>query len=294
LVGISGPGVSASFVYDGLGRRESKTVNGNLTEFLYDGRNPVQETSGATIMANILPGLSIDEFLTRTDVTSGMTSYFLADALASPVAVTDSTGTVQTEYSYEPFGQTTLGGISNSNPYQYTGRENDGTGLFYYRGRYYNPSLQRFISEDPIGFRSGDFNLFAYVFNNPLIFIDPFGFDKCMSLNCDPPPCSTMDCTPKPPAPEPPCRTMAECFGPGRPTTPPCEPGECLPPDNTTAKPYDGNDPCQYCEKMKNDFNPPWDGHSDCQNWGGICRTRPDGTRFIIPYAPGSKIDIKR
>jgi len=95
LVGISGPSVNASFVYDGLGRRESKTVNGSLTEFLFDGRNPVQETSGGTVLANILPGLGIDEFLTRTDVTSGVASFFLADALGSPVAVTDATGTVQ-------------------------------------------------------------------------------------------------------------------------------------------------------------------------------------------------------
>jgi YD repeat-containing protein len=71
LVGVSGPGVNATFVYDGLGRREKKTINGNLTEFLYDRFNPVQETSGATVLANILPGLRIDEFLTRTDVVAG-------------------------------------------------------------------------------------------------------------------------------------------------------------------------------------------------------------------------------
>jgi len=175
LVGISGPAVSASFVYDGLGRREKKTINGSLTEFLYDGLNPVQETSGATILANILPGLGIDEFLTRTDVVAGVTSSFLTDALGSPIAVTDSSGAVQTEYSYEPFGKTTSTGASNSSSYQYTGRENDGTGLYYYRNRYYYPQLQRFISEDPIEFDGGDINLYAYVLNNPLIFTDPSG-----------------------------------------------------------------------------------------------------------------------
>jgi YD repeat-containing protein len=59
LVGISGPNVNASFVYDGLGRREAKTINGSLTEFLYDGVNPVQENSGAAVLANILPGWPI-------------------------------------------------------------------------------------------------------------------------------------------------------------------------------------------------------------------------------------------
>jgi len=137
--------------------------------------NPVQETSGPTILANILPGLAIDEFLARTDVVSGVTSYFLTDALRSPVAVTDNAGVPQTEYTYESFGRTTATGSSNSSSYQYTGRENDGTGLFYYRLRYYHPELSRFISEDPIGFEGGDVNLFAYVGNDPINHFDPLG-----------------------------------------------------------------------------------------------------------------------
>jgi RHS repeat-associated protein len=150
LVGINGPTVDASFVYDGMARREKKTVNGSLIEFLYDRLNPVQETSGVTIVANILPGVVIDEFLTRTDIVAGTTSNFVASALGSPVAVTDASGTAQTEYTYEPFGKTTSTGANNSSSYQYTGRENDGTGAFFYRARYYEASLQRFISEDPI------------------------------------------------------------------------------------------------------------------------------------------------
>jgi len=234
LAGISGPGMSATFVYDGMGRREKKTINGSLTEFLYDGLNPVQETSGATVLANIVPGLGIDEFLTRTDVVAGVTSYFLTDALGSPVAVTDNAGAVQTEYTYEPFGKTTFTGSSNSSSYQYTGRENDGTGLFYYRNRYYHPVLQRFISEDPIEFRGQDWNLFAYVFNNPLSFIDPFGLDKCKKLNCDPEPdCKTMDCSPKPLPSEPSCKTPGECFpsyqGGGGPEKAPAKPDRRFP-----------------------------------------------------------------
>jgi RHS repeat-associated protein len=168
LTGISGPGVSASFVYDGLGRREKKTVNSSLTEFLFDSVNPVQETSGTTILANILTGLGIDEFFARTDVLAGTTSNLLTDALGSTIALADSAGAVQTEYAYEPFGKTTITGLSSFNPFQYMGRENDTTGLYYYRNRYYHPVLQRFISEDPIGFASGDENLYSYVLNSPL------------------------------------------------------------------------------------------------------------------------------
>jgi RHS repeat-associated protein len=175
LVGINGPGVSASFVYDGLGRREKKIFNSTLTEFLFDGVNPVQETSGVAILANILPGFGIDEFLTRTDVGASATSFLLSDALGSSIALTDAAGAIQTEYIYEPFGKTTVTGASNTNALQFTGRENDGTVLYYYRARYYHPVLQRFMSEDPIEFYGGDVNLYAYVGNDPNNFIDPDG-----------------------------------------------------------------------------------------------------------------------
>ncbi|MFQ5683982.1 MAG: RHS repeat domain-containing protein [Candidatus Binatia bacterium] len=66
LVSITGPSVNASFEYDPLGRRVNKTVNSNVIEFLYDGVNPVQETDGVTVLANILGGLGIDEVFTRT------------------------------------------------------------------------------------------------------------------------------------------------------------------------------------------------------------------------------------
>ena len=59
--------------------------------------------------------------------------------------------------------------------YAYTGREWDPeSGLYYYRARYYDPKIGRFISEDPIGF-GGGINFYAYVGNNPVRFIDPFG-----------------------------------------------------------------------------------------------------------------------
>ncbi|MGH7966667.1 MAG: RHS repeat-associated core domain-containing protein, partial [Candidatus Binatia bacterium] len=79
---------------------------------------------------------------------------------------------------YAPFGRTTVTGAASSNSQQFTGRENDGlTGLYYYRARYYHPVLQRFLSEDPIGFAGGDVNLYAYVGNNPISFVDPLGLE---------------------------------------------------------------------------------------------------------------------
>jgi len=172
LTSISGPGLTASFQYDGLGRRTNRTVNGTSTNYLYDGDNVVQELSGSTPTANRLSG-GVDQTFTRTD--GGGASSFLTDGLGSTLALTDSSGVAQTQYTYEPFGGSTSTGAGSTNSSKFTGREEDGTGLMFYRARYYSPALQRFISEDPIEFRGGDTNLYAYVGNSPLQFNDPSG-----------------------------------------------------------------------------------------------------------------------
>jgi RHS repeat-associated protein len=165
----------ASFTYDPLGRRTTKTVNGTTTDFLYDRQNPIQELTGTTPITNLLPGLGIDEFFTRTD-SSGARSL-LRDALGSTLALTGNTGTVQTSYNYEPFGKATTTGEASGNSFQYTARENDDTGLDYYRARYYSPPLERFISEDSLACeRKSGKNLYSYVSNNPIRYVDPSGF----------------------------------------------------------------------------------------------------------------------
>ena len=102
LASLSG-GAVASFQYDALGRRSSKTVAGTATGFLYDGINPVQELTGTTPKANLLTGLGVDEIFTRTDASGAR--HLLSDALGSTLALTDGTGTTQTSYSYEPYGK---------------------------------------------------------------------------------------------------------------------------------------------------------------------------------------------
>jgi RHS repeat-associated protein len=168
LSGMSGT-PAASFHYDALGRRVGKTVGSATTGYLYDGYNPVVELAGSTPSATLLTGLNIDEYFTRTDSTG--TRTFLTDALGSTAALASSTGSLET-YGYEPFGATDA---ASTNPYQYTGRENDGTGLYHYRTRYYHPTYQRFITEDPLGNGTSGANLYAYVMNSPLGYRDPLG-----------------------------------------------------------------------------------------------------------------------
>jgi RHS repeat-associated protein len=166
-------GSVASFVYDGVGRRQSVTQGATTVTALYDGYDPVQEQSPTgTVSANLQIGLGVDERFSRTK--SGTTSTYLADLLGSTVALADSAGTVQTSYSYDPYGATTQSGAANDNQYQFTGRQNDGTGLYYYRARYYNPVWGRFVNEDPIGLRAG-INLYAYAAADPVGFADSLG-----------------------------------------------------------------------------------------------------------------------
>jgi RHS repeat-associated protein len=179
LISMSGPGLTASFQYDASGRRINKTINGVSTSYLYDGANAVQELSGLSPTANQLIG-GLDKVLARND-SSGMRTP-LTDGQGSTVALADDAGTLQTEYTYDAFGNTTASGAQSSNSSRYTGRDDDGTGLYYYRARYYSPGLQRFISEDPAGLDGGDVNLYAYVNNNPINLVDPSGLCSVLAV----------------------------------------------------------------------------------------------------------------
>ncbi|MDP3089954.1 MAG: RHS repeat-associated core domain-containing protein [Nitrospira sp.] len=171
LIGMSG-GATASFAYDPLGRRASKTINGTNTQFAYDGNDIAVEIGGGTVGANYLRSLNIDEPFIRQ--TSAGNEHYHTDALGSSLALSDASGAAVMSYGYEPFGKTTSTG-SSSNALQYTGRENDGAGLYFYRARYYSQTRGRFIAEDPLEFSAGDINLYRYVANNPINHSDPSG-----------------------------------------------------------------------------------------------------------------------
>ena len=117
----------------------------------------------------------------------------MTDHLGSTAALTDSSGAITYSTSYDSFGNaisnqatgSAASGAGKAAPniattYRYTGREYGvDTGLYYYRNRWYDPEVGKFISEDPIGFAGGDINLYGYVGNNPLSFVDPSGNYAC-------------------------------------------------------------------------------------------------------------------
>jgi len=170
LIAIAGPGLTASFKYDALGRRVQREVNGQVTGYLYDGVQAVAEF-GANDAA-LLTGLAIDEAIGRFGASGDRT--LLTDALGSVVAETRADQTIGTLYGYSPYGETVRSGQDSGNSTQYTGRENDGTGMYYYRARYYDPVGKHFQAEDPIGI-SGGINQYQYAASSPVNFGDPLG-----------------------------------------------------------------------------------------------------------------------
>jgi RHS repeat-associated protein len=118
--------------------------------------------------------------------SNGTQSVYLTDALGSVIAQLKDDHSSCNQYGYSPYGMTVKGnnGQANQatddqgNASQYTARENDGTGLYYYRARYYMPSCGRFISEDPIGTQGG-INLYGYVGGDPINATDPMGLAQC-------------------------------------------------------------------------------------------------------------------
>jgi RHS repeat-associated protein len=120
--------------------------------------------------AVLMNGLGLDQVFTRT--VGSTTRSVLADALGSTIALADDRGAITDQFAYGPFGESDT---TVDHPFQYTGRENDGTGLYQFRNRYYSPTMKRFISEDPTGMAGSGTNYYAYANNDPLDNTDPTG-----------------------------------------------------------------------------------------------------------------------
>ncbi|MBK7708694.1 MAG: RHS domain-containing protein [Acidobacteria bacterium] len=170
LVSASTRKQTVRYKYDALGRRIQRFIVGGKenTKFIYDGADVIADDNSGTL-TKYLNGPGIDDKLRMQ--TGSDVRYFIADHLGSTNALTDSSGNVTSSATYDSFGNAT-GNLATR--YKFTGREyDDFTGLHYYRARWYDGNLGRFISEDPIGFAGGDVNLYGYVGNGPVNSTDP-------------------------------------------------------------------------------------------------------------------------
>jgi RHS repeat-associated protein len=164
-----------SFKYDALGRRYEKTEDGITKRYLYDGSDIVAILDDTnSVVSTLVHSSSIDTPLSIT--TNGDTYYYHRDHQGSIIALTDASGTTVESYEYTPYGETRkTASVETGNPYGFTGREYDADDLYYYRARYYAPSLQRFITQDPIELAAGDYNFYRYVMNDPVNQTDSSG-----------------------------------------------------------------------------------------------------------------------
>ncbi len=171
-----------SYAYDGSGMRQSKTVSGTTTQFLLSGSGSTQalldEKAGSATPTYYLygPGGRVIE---QVD-PSGSAHFYHCDQIGSIRAVTNSSGTTDATYTYDPYGN--VGSSTNpgsiTNPLQFQGQYVDSeSGLYYLRARYYDPATAQFMSLDPMV--ATTMSPYAYVSGDPLNATDPSGMDGC-------------------------------------------------------------------------------------------------------------------
>jgi RHS repeat-associated protein len=184
LVKITYPGTGneTALTYDGLGRcvkivetGSTPAYNGNATkQFIWCGFKRCEERDNIGALAK-----QFFDMGQRNDVSGSLTSfYFDRDHLGSIRELTNSSGIVQAQYQFSPFGERTV--VSESIPadFAFTGHylhSRSALNLAIFRA--YNPALGRWISRDPLEEQAGS-NLYAYVGNEPTVFVDKTGLDK--------------------------------------------------------------------------------------------------------------------
>jgi len=182
--GTATPGLAAAtYKYDALGRRLQKSTGGVTTTFVHDGDQVVAEYEGAALKRRYIYGTYIDEPLAM--VTSTGTLYYHQSRIYSVMAMTNSSGQLAERYGYTPYGKrrvvhpggTTLTASAVGNQVGFTGRYHDGeTQLTYFRARYQDAELGRFVGRDPLFMPP--LNRYAYVDSSPSNWMDPSGFVK--------------------------------------------------------------------------------------------------------------------
>ncbi|GIX17136.1 MAG: hypothetical protein KatS3mg119_1322 [Rhodothalassiaceae bacterium] len=183
LTQVTGP-VNLTLAYDALGRLERLIESGQDTRFLYDGAQVIAELDAASgaVKRRYVPGPGTNEVVAWYEGAGvGERRFIHQDERGSVVAVTNGAGAAIATFRYGPWGESSdtapgSGAGTGFSRFGYTGAIRlPGTDLLHMRARVHATALARLLEPDPIGFASGQLNLYAYVGNDPINGVDPSG-----------------------------------------------------------------------------------------------------------------------
>jgi RHS repeat-associated protein len=170
------------YLYNGLGQRVSRAVNGTPTWYVIDPNGHLPQVLAETDEAGNPAAFYVYD---RTGLVAmisaeGNTYFYHYDGLGSTVAITDGSGQVVNSYAYTPYGRVVRHQESVANPFTYVGRygvAEEGNGLYFMRARYYDAEMGRFTTKDPM-LPWGWMSPYVYVRSNPINKLDPLGLKE--------------------------------------------------------------------------------------------------------------------
>jgi RHS repeat-associated protein len=183
--GQSRPYSRVRYSYDLLGRRIKKDIDGTVTKYLYDGFKVIAEIDGQGqfISKYYYNPTNVEPLALKKD---NKYYYYRTNSIGAPIELYDKNQDKVWSAWYSPYGEISVEVEKIQNPLRFPGQYEDiETGLYYNIHRYYDPSLGRYLTPDPLG-QLPDINRYRYVFNNPVMFMDPlglwyFGFGESLS-----------------------------------------------------------------------------------------------------------------